>query len=167
MISRCYSEKSIARNPTYSDCFVACEMSSFKYFYGMVINMTGFSSIDEKGFHYQMDNDLLLKNNRCYSEEFICFIPSEVNNFLLKSNSIRGDLPIGVSMYEDRVRFKSQIKIGGKKIHIGLFDNEKSAFNAYKEKKEQYAKFLANKWAGKIDDRAYQALMNYKVDETD
>ena len=40
-------------------------------------------------------------------------------------------------------------------------------FNAYKTAKEIYIKELANKWKGKIDDRAYEALMNYAVEITD
>ena len=41
------------------------------------------------------------------------------------------------------------------------------AFNAYKKAKENYLKELANKWKGKIDPRAYEALMNYEVEITD
>ena len=41
------------------------------------------------------------------------------------------------------------------------------AFNAYKTAKEIYIKELANKWEGKIDIRAYEALMNYAVEITD
>ena len=33
--------------------------------------------------------------------------------------------------------------------------------------KEDYLKELANKWNGKIDERAYNALINYQVEITD
>ena len=41
------------------------------------------------------------------------------------------------------------------------------AFNAYKQAKESFVKEQANKWKGKIGERAYNALMNYKVEITD
>ena len=51
----------------------------------------------------------------------------------------------------------------GKAKYIGLYDTEIEAFNAYKQAKESYLKELANKWKGKIDDRAYDDLMKYDV----
>ena len=47
------------------------------------------------------------------------------------------------------------------------FNTELEAFNAYKEAKENHLRELANKWNGKIDERAYQALINYTVEITD
>ena len=58
-------------------------------------------------------------------------------------------------------------KSKGKREHLGLFNTELEAFNAYKTAKEIYIKELANKWEGKIDERAYNALMNYEVEITD
>ena len=51
-------------------------------------------------------------------------------------------------------------------IHIVCMD-ELGAFNAYKQAKESFVKEQANKWKGKIDDRAYNALINYTADITD
>ena len=50
---------------------------------------------------------------------------------------------------------------------MGSFNTELEAFNAYKEAKEAFVKEQANKWKGKIDNRAYNALMNYQVEITD
>ena len=47
------------------------------------------------------------------------------------------------------------------------FNTELEVFNAYKEAKENHLRELANKWKGKIDERAYQALINYTVEITD
>ena len=51
--------------------------------------------------------------------------------------------------------------------YLGSFKTELEAFNAYKTAKEIYIKEQANKWKDKIDDRAYEALMNYQVEITD
>ena len=38
---------------------------------------------------------------------------------------------------------------------------------AYKQAKESFIKEQANNWKSQIDDRAYNALMNYTVDIDD
>ena len=51
--------------------------------------------------------------------------------------------------------------------YLGLFNTEIEAYNAYKTAKESFIKEQANKWKGKIDERAYEALMKYTVGITD
>ena len=55
----------------------------------------------------------------------------------------------------------------GKQEHLGCFKTEIEAFEAYKTAKELYIKEVANKFKSQIDNRAYNALMNYKVEITD
>ena len=50
----------------------------------------------------------------------------------------------------------------GKQEHLGYFKTELEAFNAYKQAKEAFVKEQANKWKGKIDERAYEALIKNK-----
>ena len=59
------------------------------------------------------------------------------------------------------------IKNKGKPKHLGYFKTEIEAFNAYKQAKESFVKEQANKWKDQIDERAYNALMNYTVEITD
>lgn len=55
----------------------------------------------------------------------------------------------------------------GKHKLLGYFQDEMSAFLAYKKAKETYIKELANKWKDHIDIRVYNVLMNYQVEITD
>ena len=55
----------------------------------------------------------------------------------------------------------------GRSEYLGYFKTEIEAFNAYKKAKEAFIKEQAEKWKGKIDDRAYEALMDYQVEITD
>ena len=55
----------------------------------------------------------------------------------------------------------------GKQEKLGCFNNELEAFNAYKDAKEAFIKEQANNWKSQIDIRAYNALMNYRVEITD
>ena len=55
----------------------------------------------------------------------------------------------------------------GKQEYLGSFATELEAFNAYKTAKESFVKEQADNWKSQIDIRAYNALMNYKVEITD
>ena len=55
----------------------------------------------------------------------------------------------------------------GCKTVKGCFSDEIEAFKAYKTAKELHIKELAEKWKDQIDERAYNALMDYKVEITD
>ena len=71
-------------------------------------------------------------------------------------------------MFIGVIQIKAQVsKNKGKQGHLGYYKTEIEAFNAYKQAKEAFIKEQANKWKGKIDDRAYEALMNYEVEITD
>ena len=55
----------------------------------------------------------------------------------------------------------------GKQEYLGYYNTELEAFNAYKQAKEAFIKEQASKWKDKIDERAYEALMNYTVNIDD
>ena len=47
------------------------------------------------------------------------------------------------------------------------FKTSEEAFQAYKTAKEAYIKEVAERWKGKIDDKVYQALLEWKIEITD
>ena len=163
MLERCYSDILKKRCPTYEGCEVSDKFRSYEYFYEWCHNQIGFGV---EGF--ELDKDSLVKGNKIYSESTCVFIPSEINLVLTKCTASRGEHLIGVNWCKRDKAFKAQVrKNKGKSEHLGYFKTEIEAFNAYKQAKEIYTKELANKWKGKIDDRAYEALMNYEVNIDD
>ena len=163
MLERCYSDSFKKKNPTYIDCEVSDNFKSYEYFYEWCNKQIGFGV---EG--WQLDKDLLIKGNKVYSEDFCIFIPKEINSLLVKSAASRGGHLIGVCWSKTHKAFKAQVsKNKGKSEHLGYFNTELEAFNTYKQAKEEFIKEQANKWNGKIDDRAYEALMGYKVEITD
>ena len=50
---------------------------------------------------------------------------------------------------------------------MGSFKTELEAFEAYKQAKEYFIKEQASNWKDQIDERAYNALMNYTVEIAD
>ena len=163
MLKRCYSDRCQKKHPTYIDCKVSDNFKSYEYFYEWCNKQVGFGV---EGWH--LDKDLLVKGNKIYSENTCIFIPREINSLLTKSTASRGKHLIGVSWNKRNNAFVAMVsRSKGKPEHLGYFNTELEAFNAYKIAKEAFIKEQANKWQGKIDSRAYNALMNYTVDIDD
>ena len=167
MLVRCYSDSSKKRRPTYEGCEVSDNFLYYEYFYEWCNKQIGFyNQGNENPFH--LDKDLLIKGNKVYNEDSCIFLPQEVNTLLTKCTASRGEYLIGVYWNKTNKAFRAMVrKNKGKQEHLGYFNTEIEAFNAYKVAKEIFIKEQANKWKGKIDDRAYNALMNYKVEITD
>ena len=163
MLQRCYSDALKKRYPTYEGCEVSENFKSFEYFYEWYHKQVGFGN---KGWH--LDKDLLVKGNKTYSENTSVFIPTEINSLLIKSTASRGKYLIGVSWSNPHKSFVATVnKNKGKSEHLGFFNTEIEAFNAYKTAKEAFIKEQANKWKSQIDQRAYEALINYEVNIND
>lgn len=157
MIKRCYDKDVQEKHPTYIGCSVSEEWLNFQVF------AEWFQQNYKEGF--ELDKDILFKGNKIYSPETCCFVPQEINNLLLKSKTIRGEYPIGVTKKGNK--FRARIKKGSKELHIGLYSSIKEAFDAYKKVKNSYIIELANKWKSDITLETYEALMNYQIKITD
>ena len=167
MLERCYSDNFKNKHPTYKDCEVSDNFKSYEYFYEWCQNQIGFGN-DGNGNPFHLDKDLLIKGNKVYSEDSCVFIPVDVNLVLTKRTSSRGQHLIGVCWHKRDKAFSARVnKNKGKREHLGYFKTEIEAFNAYKKAKESFVKEQAEKWKGKIDERAYEALMAYTVEITD
>ena len=163
MLTRCYSDSFKKQRPTYEGCEVSDNFKSYEYFYEWCQNQIGFGN---EGWH--LDKDLLVKGNKVYSEDSCVFLPQEINLLLTKRDNNRGEYLIGVSWKKANKAFVATVSKGkGKREHLGLFNTEVEAFNAYKTAKESFIKEQADKWKDKIDPRAYNALMNYEVNIDD
>ena len=163
MLKRCYSDTCKKKQPTYEDCEVSENFKYYEYFYDWCQSQVGFGNQD-----WQLDKDLLIKGNKVYSEDSCVFIPQEINSLLIKCDASRGEHLIGVSWSKTNKAFRAMVRRNkGKREHLGYFKTEIEAFNTYKVAKESFVKEQANKWKGKIDNRAYNALMSYTVEITD
>ena len=157
MLERCYCQKYQERYPTYVGCSIIKEWECFQNF------AKWFEENYIRDFH--LDKDILIKGNKIYSPKTCCFVPVEINILLIKNNSKRGSLAIGVS--KNGTKFQATISKGTIREHLGTFETSEEAFEAYKITKEEYIKELADKWREQITEQVYQALINYKVEIDD
>jgi len=160
MLSRCYNEKERVKHPTYIGCSVDERWHNFQNFAEWYEN-----NYKEYMEGWQLDKDILCKECRIYSSETCALVPKEVNYLLLKADKIRGFLPIGVNI--SLSNYASRLTKNNKLIHIGSFKTVEEAFQAYKMAKEQHIKEVADKWRGKITEKVYNALINYKIEIDD
>lgn len=167
MLVRCYSDAYKKRQPTYEGCKVSDNFKSYEYFYEWCHKQIGFDN-DGSGNQFHLDKDLLVKGNKVYSEDSCVFLPQEINKMLTKSNALRGEHSIGVYWHKTNKAFIAQVAKGkGKQKNLGYFATEIEAFDAYKQAKESFIKEQANDFKSQIDERTYEALMNYTVEISD
>ena len=167
MLDRAYSDKYHINQPTYKDVTVCEEWLNFQNFATWCESQEFFNAKDSKGRRYEIDKDLLIKDNRIYSPKACCFIPREVNITLVRRLKSRGEYPIGVTYCKSRNTFVAKFGCNNSTRYLGSFDNIEEAFQAYKVAKENHIKDLAVSLLGKIDDNVYKALINYEVNIND
>ena len=164
MLKRCFNEKEQTRFPTYKGCSVSDNFLCYSFFYDWCHKQTGFGKVDDKGRSWCLDKDLLLIGNKTYSETACVFVPHEINLFFTDRGNARGEYPLGVSFHKASGKFVAQCAVNSKlQRHLGLFDTPEEAFAAYKPFKEALCKQLALKWKDEIDERLFNAMMNWQI----
>ena len=79
----------------------------------------------------------------------------------------RGNLPLGVHFDKSKEKYRAEVSFMGEQIKFGTFDTAEEAFGRYKEYKEKFIKDMAIQYKGKIPDKVYQAMMNWKIEIDD
>ena len=157
LLKRCYSVSYKDKYPSYRN--VLCDPSWLKYtqFCDSVSDMLG---AFQDG--YQLDKDLL-GDGSFYNSENCCFLPDEIN-LSLTSRPRTSDtgLPIGVRFIGNK--YYARTSSDGKEVNLGYHDTAHEAFLAYKTYREKRIKLLAEKYKGVIDNRVYDALINYVIE---
>lgn len=162
MLERCYCEKYHARKPTYKDCSVSDFFKNYSNFKKWCNQQVGFNV---KG--YSLDKDILVKGNKIYSESTCVFVPKDINNLLIKRESKRGELPIGVLKCSSSKSYVSKCTVNSKSVRLGHYKTIECAFLAYKEFKEKHIKDLAKTLRDTVDDRVISSLLDYEVSISD
>lgn len=167
MFSRCYNphELNKPRNARYRDVHICKEWHNFQNFAAWALQQVNSECLD-----YELEKDLLGGSNKYYAPENCCFLPAEINRFLMQIE--QGEHGLGAHYIRPKYPnakdgWVARCHTGIEREYLGYFNTPQQATAAYIKRKESYAKELALKWKDKIDQKAYDALMNYKVEITD
>ena len=150
-------------NSAYRDVSICEEWYNFQNFAAWCEIQKFFGAEDSEGKPYQLDKDILVKGNKVYSPETCCFVPHKINTLLITRKAARGGCPIGVTYNKRDKVFKALISCEGEVVNLGQSKCVEKAFNLYKKAKEKHIKEVAELWKDRIDERVYQALLNYEV----
>lgn len=123
MIRRCYSREASTKYPSYAGCTVCDEWRYFSAFRKWYVSQPQ----HEK---YDLDKDIKVRGNKVYSPDTCLLVPAALNNFLRDVKG-GGKHPVGAHWVEDKGKFKSGILIDGKRKHLGYFETESEAADAY------------------------------------
>ena len=148
ILSRCYSTKKQSKAITYLGCTVDPRWYLFSNFKSWMMSQ------DWRDKH--LDKDLLIRGNKIYSPEACIFVTQEINNIISNNAINRGDWLIGVNFDKASKKFRASCSAQNKKKHLGCFDTELEAHNAYKAFKKQVLIDAAYK---QQDLRLQQALL--------
>ena len=158
MLNRCYSGKYIS----YEGCYVCDEWLNYQNF----AEWYELNYYEIPGETMCLDKDILVKHNNMYGPNTCVFVPMKINCLFVKSNRIRGDLPIGVTRSDNK--YNARCKNGqNKKVHLGTFNTINEAFYAYKEFKEMIIRQTADEYIDYIPYNLYIAMCNYEVEIND
>lgn len=161
MVQRCYDEKFRHKWQSYADCFVCDEWLNYQNFADWYVQ--------NYREDWQLDKDILIKDNKIYSPETCMFVPKEINRLFIRNKSVRGKYPIGVTMSKKVTpRYHAACcNEFNKQTHIGTFNTPEEAFFAYKIFKEDVVKKIAERFKDQISSQLYSILLSYEVAQDD
>lgn len=163
MLDRCYNkEHNCYGRYGKRGCEVAEEWWNFQNY------LKWYLENHREGFH--IDKDVLVQGNKIYGPDTCKFVPTTVNaavhGFRRGGRSNEMPLPAGVKLTSAKryaARFRNPFT--KREEHLGVFDKAHPAFMAYKNRKEEYLRNLADlEYSdGRIDSEVRDALYNWNV----
>ena len=157
MMERGYCQKFKNKYPTYSDCSVHPDWHNFQVFAEWYVNHKFF------GLGYELDKDIIVKGNTIYSADTCTLVPRDINSLFGNKRSSRGDYPQGVNLHKATGKFRASLSCNNKNKHLGEFTTPEEASAVYVEAKEAHVREVGMKWEGRIEPRAFEALMKWTV----
>jgi len=163
MLERCYSERYQNKKPTYKGCEVCEEWYNFQNFAKWYYE--NYYEIKDEEMH--LDKDILCKGNKIYSPQTCIIVPERINSLFTNSHNVRGELPIGCTFDNDRIRVRCCTI--DKRLTLGHFPLNRpfQAFTCYKNFKEKYVKEVADEYKDLIPIELYNAMYEWRVDIND
>lgn len=156
MFQRCYSPKWQKKYPSYANCRVCEEWKMFSQF------RKWYNENYKEG--YDLDKDLFSNEELIYSPQTCVFLPPEINKLLHKTSYSNG-LKLGVS--KTLGKYKASINTNGFARHLGLFDSEDEAHEAFVKERLAHIRRVADYYykTKQISLRVYRALLNIQIPE--
>lgn len=153
MLRRCYSDRIKLLRPTYEGCFVESSWLIFSNFKSWMENQDWEGKV--------LDKDLLVENNKIYSENTCIFISEELNSFLTLRQRKRGNCLLGVSKNKTGKPYKSEgYDEFGAKVYLGSYTSEIQAHLVYLENKKYKAEWFKERSSGEKEIKGLTRIIS-------
>lgn len=153
MLSRCYSKHLDKYTPSYADVYVSKRWLKLQTFGNDIENMLNYGLED-----FELDKDLLVLDNKCYSRKRCIFIPQQINTLFWTGSSSK----YGRGVHLINGRYSAALKMRGtnrKRAYLGCFGTPEEAQQAVKEAKIEYAKALIKKFRRYLPEQVRQNIL--------
>lgn len=165
IVSRCKPNGNFQlKQPTYEGC--TNNFKSFDTFVDWSREQDGYNFSDNvrgKSWFWQLDKDILVRQNKVYSEDTCLFVPHHVNKFVSVKRRTGMLLPIGVSFHKRVGKFAAQIMgISGKVEHLGYMSNPEDAHRLWQRAKYEKGTLLAESFK-QSSPTLYSALSEWAL----
>lgn len=151
MLTRCYSKKSMTKNPTYQKFSVCDEWLTFSNFKAWMENQ-----------HWEgkeLDKDLLNDGSNQYSPNTCVFISQSLNKFMNRHLNNPSKYGTGVTITQSG-NFKVRChQLNGIQKYLGTFKTQKEAFDTWFKEKSRLVDLLI---LDQSDDRIIESLVKFK-----
>lgn len=155
---RSSSEDFKLKNTAYKDCSISADWLNFQKFARDYYAMHGSSNKN-----WQLDKDVLVKDNKHYSNSTCCLLPQEINCITVRRAKLLGDLPQGVEGHGNK--FIVRAKQGDKRVVLLSTYSLEDAYNCSSENRTNRIRNLALKYKKDLCPKVFESLINYEVDE--
>lgn len=157
MMQRCYDEITHKLKPYYSSCTVCIEWQNFSNFRVWYMeNAMGDRKVD-------LDKDILIPGNTVYSSE-TCTLVTHFTNTIFEN---RRGIETNIVLNNTTSKYDVTMYVLGKNEEVGSFVTEEEARQRFIDYKQDYIRKYAKKCKGKVPNKTYEAMMNWKVEITD
>ena len=152
MIQRCYDGITHKLKPYYAQCTVCIEWQNFSNFrVWFKENAMGDRKVD-------LDKDIMIKGNTVYSQE-TCALVTHFTNTIFEERGLDTNIVLNNSTQ----KYDVTMIVLGKNENVGSFDTKEDGKKAYIDYKQDYIRKHAKNCKGKVPNKTYEAMMNWKV----
>lgn len=150
---RCYEQDDDGNNlePTYQGCEVDERWYNFQNF------ASWFCSRKQYGLGWHLDKDITVSGNKVYGPDTCTMLPAQLNTLIVGERLKSRELPVGV--YKDPYGYRA----GTGKVYAGFYRTVEEAHRAYKVRKGEYIREVAEGFKEFLDVEAFDKLMNFEV----
>ena len=172
MIQRCLSGSSQQEK---IKSYVGCKhlFTDYQDFAEFCYELPYFTQLDQFGNPYEIDKDVkgfIMNLPNTYSKETICILPKDINCFLtcvqIHNNSTERSTKGVIQEVRNKFQVRTQDVCGDRQRKVmSKYETYDEAYNALCDLKQAQARFLADKFKGKVDDVVIDFLMNFDLRE--